>query len=261
MTITKNGQTIDTLEEWGKFAPPKSAVQWKDDASAKEAARCWLSVTSPSLPRELEALLATNAAFGPVQQWHAEPEALLPFDEHGGEPRSTDLLVHARDHHGAFLIAVEAKVNESFGSRVSKMIAVAKGRKTRNPLSTATARAERLVESILGAKNVNDPAVASLRYQLLTAAAGVVNAGRTRGIDRVVLLAQEFRTRTSMESSQAANANDLEHFLLLLSHGSVPSMDAGRLYGPFTVPGSPLFQPPIPSLFVGKIVCDVRSAR
>src|SRR4051812_3861288 len=111
MTITKNDRTIDTLEDWRKHAGPKHSVQWQDHASAKEAARCWLGVTSPALPPELESFLTTNSAFSRVDQWHAEPEARLPFDDFAGEPRNTDLLVHARDIHGAFLIAVEAKVN------------------------------------------------------------------------------------------------------------------------------------------------------
>src|SRR5882762_7207667 len=112
MTIRKKGQTITTLEHWAAHAGPKSKGQWVDHRSAKEAARCWLAVTSPTLPREVEHLLDGHPAFGAVQSWHAEPEVRLPFDDFPGEPRNTDLLVHARDAHGDFLLAIEAKADE-----------------------------------------------------------------------------------------------------------------------------------------------------
>ena len=260
MTITKNGHTIDTLADWGKHALPKSAAQWKDGASSKEVARYWLQFRTPALPPELEALLASNPTFAKVDQWHAEPEVRLPFDEFAGEPRNTDLLVNARDHHGAFLIAVEAKVNEPFGLRLSKTIAAAKGRQTRDPRSSGIARAERLVHGLIGQKKLTDPAIAELRYQLLTAAAGAIAAARARAINRVVLLVQELVTPMSDDRSRAGNAHDLEQFVRLLSNGSVSSVEAGTLYGPFAVPGTMLFEGAIPALYVGKIVSGTRSA-
>jgi hypothetical protein len=254
MTITKNGRTIDTLEDWGKLAAPKSAAQWKDGASAKEAARYWLAFRTPALPPELEALLAGNPGFGKVDQWHAEPEVRLAFDAFAGEPRDTDLLVTARDPHGAFLIAVDATVNETFGLRLSKTITVAKGRTTRDPRSNPVARAERLVKGLLGPRKLGEPAIGELRYQLLTAAAGVLAAGRERGMNRVVLVVQEFETPASDAKSRSGNARDLEHFVEALSGGSVSRVDAGTLYGPFSVPGTMLFEGAVPGLWVGRVV-------
>ena len=257
MTITKNGHTIDTLDDWRKFAGPKTAAQWTDGASAKEAARHWLKFNTPALSPEIEALLASNPTFAPVDQWHAEPDAQIPFDEFAGEPRNADLLVTARDHHGAFLMAVEAKVNEPFGLRLSKTIAAAKGRQTRNPLSSGAARAERLVHGLLGAKSPTDADVAELRYQLLTVTAGALAVARSRGINRVVLLVQEFKTDLSDANIRARNAHDLEQFVRLLSKGTVATVESGKLYGPFSVPGTSLFEGAIPALYVGKVESSV----
>ena len=63
MSIRKTSQPIRTLDEWLIHAGPKREMQWKDGRSAKESARYWLGVESPSLPREVDALLRTNAAF------------------------------------------------------------------------------------------------------------------------------------------------------------------------------------------------------
>ena len=260
MAISKNGQPILTLEDWQQYAGPKRDFQWQDHKSAKEAARCWLGVTSPALPAELEAMLASHAAFGPVLEWRAEPEVRLPFDDFAGEPRNTDLLLYARDRHGDYLIAVEAKVDESFGATIANTIAAAKNRKETNPRSNGVPRVDGLLEGILGPQAVVDPGVQDFRYQLLTAAAGAVNAGRGAKVERVILLVQEFATKTTTPTKQAANAKDLERFVARLSNRTVGPAQSGELYGPFYVPGAPLFPAPIPALYVGKIVCDVRGS-
>jgi len=68
--------------------------------SAVETARAWLAVKSPSLPPEVEELLASNPDFGTLEEWEAEPEAQVPFDGFSG-PANLDLLLRARDGRGA----------------------------------------------------------------------------------------------------------------------------------------------------------------
>jgi hypothetical protein len=116
MTITKDGQPILDLADWRKRAGPKSSDQWREDRSAMEAARSWLAA-SPALPAEISFLLSRHSAFGIVNQWEAEPEARLPFDDFPGEPRNADLAVYARDQFGDFVLAVlEVQGVESTGN-------------------------------------------------------------------------------------------------------------------------------------------------
>ena len=222
-----------------------------------EAARSWLAVASPVLPPEVAAVLASHSAFGIVNQWEAEPEARLTFDDFPGEPRNADLAVCARDQFGEFVLAVEAKADEPFGESIGDALAAAVDRKLENPRSNGVARVEQLAMSLLGPRLKGEAALRKLRYQLLTATAGALRAGEARGATRVVLLVQEFWTRLTTDSKHAANALDLNRFVNRLSHGTVSVAEPGVLYGPFAVPGGPLFAAP-PSLFIGKAHSNLR---
>lgn len=164
-------------------------------------------------------LLRTNADFAAVLEWQAEPEARMPFDKLG-EPRNADLLVHARDDNGPFLIAVEAKGNETFGSTVAQILAAARERKAENPHSNAEARALSLLTLVLGAPCDVSATDGAIRYQLLTATAGLL-AAASEGIDRVVLLVQEFRSPATKDRKHDANARDLDRFTSRLSGGAL----------------------------------------
>jgi hypothetical protein len=125
MPISKNQIPITSLSDWELRAGPKSADQWVDGRSAKEAARAWLAGNGVCLPPEVQALLADHPDFGPVSSWSAEPEAKLRFDAFPGETRNSDILVHANDGHGPYLIAVEAKADEPFSETVADTLAAA----------------------------------------------------------------------------------------------------------------------------------------
>jgi hypothetical protein len=256
MTISKKGQRIRTLDDWGEHAGPKRKEHWVADRSAMECARSWLGVESPAMPDRVVATLATDGAFGTVETWEAEPEARLSFDTFAGEPRNADLVVFARDEHGEFLLAIEAKADETFGQTVADALADAVERKLENPRSNGVARIEQLAAALFGPRPKGSPALNELRYQLLTAAAGALKAGKDRGVTRVVMLVQEFVTRLTVEEKQAANALDLDGFVARLSKGAVQHVEPNRLHGPFRVPGAPLVDTP-PDLYVGKAVCNL----
>src|SRR5579872_6453476 len=122
MSIAKDGQPIVTLDDWKRLAPPRSPGQWVDGRSAKEVARAWLEGSGDSLPDEVHAALCIHPMFGPVVAWEAEPEARLPFDEFPGETRNSDLAVIARDGFGPYVLAVEAKADESFSETVAEAL-------------------------------------------------------------------------------------------------------------------------------------------
>lgn len=257
MTIAKDGRPILDLDDWGKRAGPKSKDHWRKDRSAMEAARSWLAVAGPALPVEVQAVLDTHPAFGVVESWDAEPEARLPFDDFRGEPRNADLAVYARDQYGEFVLAVEAKADEPFSETVADALGAAVERKVKNPQSNGVARVEKLATALLGPRRTKEPLLGTLRYQLLTATAGALRAGEARGPGRVVVLVQEFVTRCTADAKHEANASDLDRFVARLSHGAVTRVEPGSLYGPFAVPGAPLFSA-APSLFIGKAVCNLR---
>lgn len=257
MSVGKNGTPITSLEEWLEHAGPKGKHHWQDERSAKETARCWLGVSSPALPQEVASLLSSRKEFGPVEDWVAEPEAKLRFDEFAGETRNTDLLVAVADRHGAYLIAVEAKADESFGETVSEALESAIERKLDNPRSNGIARIENLAAALLGPKQSGERSIGKLRYQLLTSTAGAIAVSLQRRVNRVVLLVQEFHTNKTVDSKHTENANDLQNFVARLSHGSVSAMEVGQLYGPFKIPGKPLFDG-CPELYIGRAIRNLR---
>ena len=259
MSITKNGIPLIDLEVWGRLAGPKSVDQWVPDRSAMETARAWLAVSSPQLPEEVDAALRSHPSFGPCIAWRGEPEVQLRFDAFPGEPRNTDLLLVCNDAHGDYLLAVEAKADESFADLASDALADAVEAKIANPRSNALVRIEQLATAILGARVANTPRLRDIRYQLLTATAGVLAEANRRGLSRALLLVHEFVTDKTRDENHQRNAADLGHFVARLSSGRINALAPGSIVGPFAVPGAPLFNKS-PLLFVGKVSRNIRSA-
>jgi hypothetical protein len=207
MTIHKGAHTIQRLEEWRDLAGPKRASQWKDNRSAKEIARLWLASTA--LPPEIAEVCASHADFGTPSSWQAEPEVRVRFDPFRGEPRNTDLLVLAEDHHGGYSIAVEAKADEEFGQPVRGARKSARQRLLANPDSKGVIRIDNLISSLIGPSNIGDPEIESLRYQLFTAVAGTLAASIKVGHDRAVFLVHEFLTIATQTRLHTRNSRDL----------------------------------------------------
>lgn len=253
MSIFKVGRFISTLEEWEKYAPPKSPHHWVDGRSAKEVARVWLAGRA-TLPSEVSTALAAHSAFGDVLSWKAEPEARLRFDSFPGEPRNSDLLVDVSDAAGSYVLAVEAKADEPYGETVSQAVANGLERRIENPRSNAITRVEELVRSLLPLRSKGLPHVGSLRYQLLTACAGALAEAKRKRSSRAVVLVHEFVTDETNDENHARNAMDLAAFVRRLSSGEVDNVQPGRMYGPYSTPGTPEV-----GLFLIKVVRQLRS--
>ena len=258
MAISKGGIALTSLEAWQTHAGPKSSDQWVNDRSAKEVARAWLETGGMNLPEEVSSALVNHEAFGPVQTWQAEPEAKLRFDNFAGEPRNSDLVVHAQGPHGPFLMTVEAKADESFGETVAETLAAAVDRYLVNNRSNGITRIKQLAEALLGPRQKGDPPLKDIRYQLLTACAGTLCEAQRRGYSRALMLIQEFVTVKTSDNMHTRNADDLNTFVKRLSHGSVTAIRSGGIYGPFLVPGAPLVSAKVP-LFVGKVTRNLRT--
>jgi hypothetical protein len=252
--ITKNGNDILSLDDWRRLAPPKRDYQWKDNFSAKETARVWLAA-SPRLPPEIETLLEGHSAFGRPELWSAEPEARIRFDAFRGEPRNTDLLVLAKDLHGNYVIAVEAKGQESFGATLAGQSKAAMERKRQNPRSNGEERIKQLKVAIIGARVDDRTSVDPLRYQLFTATAGALRAAIDHDCSRAILLIQELVPAVKRVARYVANAADLDAFVALLTRGVITKVVYDRLEGPIKVPITTLF-PAAPDLYIGKVRLD-----
>lgn len=259
MPISKNGQPLATLRDWEQHAGPKSPNQWVEGRSAMEVARAWLESGGDKLPDEVLTALTRHVAFGEPRLWNAEPEAKLRFDSFAGEPRNSDIAVHAEDSHGTYLIAVEAKADEPFGETVADTLAAAMDRRLENAQSNGVARVEQLARALLGPRRAADPPLNDIRYQLLTACAGAVCEAAHRGYSRALMLVQEFITTKTSDEKHTCNAADLDTFLKRLSHGDVTEVPRGEIRGPFVVPGEPLLAANTRvKLFIGKVVRNLR---
>jgi len=257
VSISKNGIHITNLAEWHEYAGSKRSGQWGGEGSAIEVAKAWLAAGPGILPHEVSTLLEISDSFGPVLSWEAEPEVKLPFDQFGGEPRNTDLLVKASDSHGPFLIGVEAKSDETFADTVSKTLCNALERKLKSPGSRGIERVEQLAQSLFGSRRKGESSVGGVRYQLLTACGGLLCEGERQNCDRVLMLVHEFATPKTRNEKLERNSKDLNRFLARLSHGKVTDLNAGKIVGPFEVPGAPLISAKV-KLYIGKVTSDLR---
>jgi hypothetical protein len=259
LTIFKNGIPITSLSEWQKYAGPKNQNHWVDDRSAKETARAWLEGGGVNLPAEVLSALTNHRAFGAVREWRGEPEAKLKFDEFAGEPRNADLVIHAQDSHGPYLIAIEAKADEPFGSTVEDTYAAAVKRLQKNARSNGVERIKLLVMALFGTDRFNVPPLNGIRYQLLTACAGALCESERRGYNRVLMLVHEFVTDKTSDKNHLHNAADLDAFVKCLSKGTITKVISGEICGPIVVPGAPLIFSPA-ALYIGKVAKVLRKS-
>jgi hypothetical protein len=249
--ISRNGQTIDSLELWQRLAGPRSAVQWQDDRRAKECARAWLGEGgTPRIPDEIRAVLGSHPAFSEILAWEAEPECLVPFDRFSG-PANIDMMATMEDQFGPFVVAVEAKADESFGPLLGHAFAAALERKLASPTSNGIARIEELASAVLAPAAGRVPKAQLLRYQLLTAVAAALSRAQAVGASRAVVMIHEFETRRTEERHLARNRRDLTRFVQRLGCDRPQEVFDGRLVGPFKVPGGGHFPDPA-DLYVGK---------
>ena len=254
-SVEKNGRRLLTLEEWRAHAPPKGEDwHWKDGRSAKESAKSWLAA-APSIPVEIAETLSSHHEIGSLREWMAEPEARVRFDKFPGEPSNLDVLLVGRDENGPIVVAVEAKADEPFGSRVSKTLSAARSRLQANPRSNGVRRIEQLLAALFGATTAQTD-VLDLRYQLITLTASAIAEAERQSAQRAVVMIHEFVTTDTTDKKHDSNAHDLDRFVTRLS-GRQTQLKSGILQGPFKVPGNPIVETKI-SLYFGKATVNKR---
>jgi hypothetical protein len=169
------------------------------------------------------------------------------------------LVVYAEDLHGQYLIAVEAKADESFGETMGDAMTHALERYLANNRSNGLKRITQLAQSLLGARETQDPPLWDLRYQLLTATAGALSEAARRGYTRALLLIHEFVTNATSDEKHTRNALDLDTFVTRISHGLITSVPSGTISGPFALT-SPTLSERAVAFYIGKVSRHTRDS-
>jgi hypothetical protein len=92
----------------------------------------------------------------------------------------------------------------------------------------------------------------------LTGVAGALAYADEIGSTTAVFVVHEFVTDETRDDYHARNARDLNAFIARISGGSMTSIVAGQLIGPFLLQPSALFPHP-PDLFIGKATRRLRA--
>jgi len=207
----------------------------------------------PSAVRELlESVPATRGLL--VEDVH--PEHRFPFGARRGEPRNADLAFLGHAAGGTVAVTIEGKADEPFGDTVGDTLAAALQRWNDNDRSGGIGRVMDLVQALLPTSTDTSPQASTLRYQLLTAAAGSLAYAAANNAVAAVLVVHEFETGLTRPELHARNDADYKAFLLRLGC-NVPEGSQRALCGPIQVPGLPLFPTPVP-LYIGKVTTTVQ---
>jgi hypothetical protein len=248
MRIIKRGHVIQSVEDWFSYAPPKMGErQWKDSRSAKETAKSWFRNGAPTPPYELVALL--EARFGTEVSFdEARPECVIELDDFAGEHRNCDLVVLCNLGVKRLVINVEAKADEPFGDEVGEYYDQKVGSGSNVP-----ARIHQLSKALFG--RVADEAIRELRYQLLHAAATLIEAAASSA-DVAVLLVHEFRSASLNGRKLSQNEADWRNFVHAFSELATARIEENQILPPVSVPGGGR----VPNSFsfcLGKLVTEL----
>jgi hypothetical protein len=152
---------------------------WREGRSAYETAHSWFDCAG-SLPPAIAGLLATDAALAGARLVRATFEKQTRLDDFG-RPSQTDVLAEVVTRSGPAILAVEAKVDETFGPTVAEW-----------SIDASAGKRARLV-GLVARLGLSLDTVANLRYQLLHRSAALIEA-RANGIADAVLVVQSFST-------------------------------------------------------------------
>jgi hypothetical protein len=151
---------------------------WKQGRSARSLAESWFGAAG--LPAAIAGLLATAPDWRRAQLVNAWLERKTDLEDDAGAPSQTDLLAVLDLGDELGILAVEAKVDESFGDYVHQWIAGASPGKSRR------------LKSLCERLNITAEAAMPLRYQLLHRTAATVLEARRFHARKAVLAVQSF---------------------------------------------------------------------
>ncbi len=189
---------------------------WRDGYSAKALATSWFG--AGGFPGAVRSALATNPATEELALIDGFFERKVDLGD-GRRPSQTDLLAIAADEQGLAVVAVEGKVEESFGPTVSEW------------LRDASEAKETRLSNLCALLNLAREQVAHLRYQLLhRTASALLESGRYRA-GRAMLLVHSFSVARS----------GFTDFVAFVEALGLPKPELNRIVGPIEVGGKQLF--------------------
>jgi hypothetical protein len=262
--------SITSLDDWKLHGGPKDpSKQWVKFRSAYELAHAWCGADGVAPPTDFLAMLSAHPSLEGLQllEGYAERETYLRGES--GGPRVHDLLLVGRCAAGKVVIGVEGKADEEFDrplwkrwEKAQRELAAGVEAGKATPATRWPDRLERLARALLGQPAVVDgelsPPIKDVPYQLLSATAGTLIEADDRGAALAILVAHVFDTPLTTPKLRDVNTAAFADFVSRL--GSIPasSVEEGRLYGPFTVPGGEATRIPsdIP-LLLGKLTTTV----
>lgn len=217
LDLKKNTKKINSIDDWKEFTPPKNPdVQWKDGRSAKEFAN-YIINGNGYIPKEIEDILLslgcnTNSIF------YGEPEAITSLTGRGGG-RNHDLLLVQENE---VVVGIEAKSDESFGKIVYKELF--------NGISdNKIKRINSLYNDLYGYDICNNTDV---RYQLLTATAGILKEAKKFNASKAVLIILVLKKENNYDLRKVkSNIQDINTF--------INSLGTPLKYGQYNLPGYP----------------------
>lgn len=239
---SQGGRAIHSLNDWLTYAPPaKKDMHWKDERSAKELAKAWMTNNNAQVPIDISDCLLTQACTADFEPEWAIPEYETKLDRLKGSGRIHDIIIVGNAAGRKTLISIEAKVDESFGPIVADY--VAKSRK-KNARSQVPKRIKDLSTALFGLKDTGE-----LRYQLMHATAGTLIEAKHQSADQAVFIVHEFVPFGETTKKAKQNEEALQKFVELLA--GIP-LTSSQLIGPIFVPGNENIPNHIP-LYIGKV--------
>jgi hypothetical protein len=251
--FSNDGRRIETVDDWRDRGDPVSGREWAEGRSARELARAWIERDAAS---EVSALLGLLPAFSGLVLDRGVTEKQTRFDNLPGDPHRHDLLVIGRSPDGPVVIGVEAKADDPFDEPLDGWITRARALAER---SGAPERLDRLTTAFFGTTLDQDPLLAPLRYQLLSALAGTLADAREQDAARAVLLVHEFETPWTNDDLHRRNAEDLDAFVGKLMPG-VERTGNHRAWiaGPVPIAGVGRSLPEGASAYVARLLTSTR---
>ena len=205
----KNKVPIKDLSSWEQaFKDVSSEKHWKEGRSAHSLA---LYFCERDGENELKQLLGLSD----YTIESAEIEHESKFDNYKGRGRMQDLhmvLAKTLDQSDKVVIEIEAKVDESFGSRIDDAYTEAKKYKDLHPNSKREERINKLVTSIFGESTKIDD-VKDQRYQLLYYLSGSIKEAKDKKAKKLIMPILVFKTGNYDKTIASWNKEDYKAFV------------------------------------------------
>lgn len=237
------GALITSVESWRAYAAPKGGdLQWVDGRSAKELAKAWCLGARIEPPLDFVRLLESHEQTRDLRLLEGYPEWKTGLRGERRGPRVHDLLLVGKTPERRVVIGVEAKADEAFDRTLQERWSNAQARLLRGEATNWPARLRRLTSALLGLEAVSsdgtfNPEVADVPYQLVSALAGTLIEAEERSADLAVLAVHVFATSRTRIDVVAKNKKVFATFVERVAGIPDGTLEDGRLYGPFAVPG------------------------